>query len=437
MSPLKKWVLALFLGLALVVLISPGLIGHLAERSVDESIRAGTVENDDVVVSALRFNRGWFTTEGQHRIEFRDSGTTDGLRQLAGLPPDAPLPVLVITTRIDHGIIPVTSMNREDGSLTPGLGDAISTVQVEMPDGEIIDMPGVINSSIGLTGSMRSTYELPAGTFTENDEGFRWSDGELSVETDPSTYRISFDAALDELEILGGANPVRLEGLDVEGEQAPSGFGFVLGEVSARVDSVVAAGPPVGPIQTNGSGRIDDGRLAFDFSLDLSAVETGMGGQANTVVDMSASGIDPAAFGRLLRRYQAVGGDVGNPDALAAALDPELRALAGGGFMFNIERLDIALPDGTLEATVEVTVAENDAAAGSWSSLLLATEATADVRIPDALMTTLVQLNPEAGAAVGMGYLKADGDAYITEIRYAKGILTINGAPMTIPMPGP
>ncbi len=434
---MKKWVLALFLGLALVVLISPGLIGHFAERSVDESIRAGTVESDDVVVSALKFNRGWFTTEGQHRIEFRDSGTTDKLRQLAGLPPDAPLPVLVITTRIDHGIIPVTSMNREDGSLAPGLGDAISTVQVEMPDGDVIDVPGVINSSIGLTGAMRSSYELPAGTFTDDGQGVRWSDGKLGVETDPSNSRIRFDAALDELEVLGGATPVRLEGLDVEGEQAPSGFGFALGEVSARIDSIVAAGPPVGPIRTRGSGRIDEGRLALDFSLDLTAEETGMGGQANTVIDMSASGIDPVAFGRLLRRYQAVADDVGNPDALAAALDPELRALAGGGFVFDVERLDIELPDGRLEATVEVAVGENDAAAGSWSSLLLATEATADVRIPEALMTTLVQLNPEAGAAVGMGYLKPDGGAYITEIRYAKGILTINGAPMTIPLPGP
>lgn len=435
-SRVKKWVVALFLGLALVVLISPGLIGHFAEKSVDESIRSGTVESEDVMVSALNFERGWFTTEGQHRVEFKDSGATDRFRQLIGLPPDAPLPVLVVSTRIDHGIFPVASMSREDGSLAPGLGDAISTIRVEMPDGESIDLPGVINSSIGLTGSMRSTYELPAGTYAENSEGVRWSDGQLTVETHPSNPRIRFDAALDELEVLGGGTPVRLEGLDVAGEQAPSGFGFALGEVSARIGSIVAAGPPVGPIETSASGRIDDGRLAIDFSLDMSS-EALSAGRANTVIDLHATGIDPVAFGRLLRRYQALAEDVGNPDALVRALDPELRQLAAGGFVLDLERLDVALPDGTLEAAVEVTVAENDADAGSWSSLLLATEATADVRVPEPLMTTLVQLNPEAGAAVGMGYLKADGDAYVTEIRYARGILTINGAPMTIPLPAP
>ena len=87
---MKKWVVALFLGLALVVLISPGLIGHFAERTVDESIRSGTVESDDVVVSALNFDRGWFTTEGQHRIEFKDGATTERARELMGMPPDAP-----------------------------------------------------------------------------------------------------------------------------------------------------------------------------------------------------------------------------------------------------------------------------------------------------------------------------------------------------------
>ncbi len=50
-------------------------------------------------------------------------------------------------------------------------------------------------------------------------------------------------------------------------------------------------------------------------------------------------------------------------------------------------------------------------------------------------MDTIIALNPEAGALVGMGYLKPDGDDFVTEIRYAKGILTINGAPMTIPLP--
>ena len=433
---MKKWVVALFLGLALVVLISPGLIGHFAERTVDESIRSGTVESDDVVVSALNFDRGWFTTEGQHRIEFKDGATTERARELMGMPLDAPLPVLIVTTRIDHGIFPVASMGREDGSLAPGLGDAISTIQVEMPDGELLDLPGVVNSSIGLTGSMQSTYELPGGSWSDNGEGIRWGDGQITLETHPSNPRIRFDAALDELEVLGGASPVLLAGFDIEGEQAPSGYGYALGEVSASIDSIIASGPPVGPVKTRGRGRIEDGQLTIDFSLDMSSEAPSMG-RADTVIDLSATGFDPQAVGRLLRRYQALADSAPSPDALAMALDPELRSLAAGGFDLDLRRLAVALPAGTVEAVVDVNVGENEADTGSWSALLLATEATADLRIPEPLMTMLIQLNPEAGAAVGMGYLKADGGDYVTEIRYAKGILTINDAPMTIPLPAP
>jgi hypothetical protein len=42
--------------------------------------------------------------------------------------------------------------------------------------------------------------------------------------------------------------------------------------------------------------------------------------------------------------------------------------------------------------------------------------------------------NPDAGAIVGMGYLRKKGDVYEMHAAYAKGLLTINGAPMPIPL---
>ena len=43
-------------------------------------------------------------------------------------------------------------------------------------------------------------------------------------------------------------------------------------------------------------------------------------------------------------------------------------------------------------------------------------------------------MNPDAGAIIGMGYLRRNGDVYEMHAEYAKGLLTINGAPMPIPM---
>ena len=43
-------------------------------------------------------------------------------------------------------------------------------------------------------------------------------------------------------------------------------------------------------------------------------------------------------------------------------------------------------------------------------------------------------MNPQTGAIIGMGYLKKDGDFYIMDADLEKGLLTINGAPIPIPM---
>jgi hypothetical protein len=44
--------------------------------------------------------------------------------------------------------------------------------------------------------------------------------------------------------------------------------------------------------------------------------------------------------------------------------------------------------------------------------------------------------NPESAALIAMGILKKDGASYIVNARYEKGLLTVNGAPMPIPLPG-
>ncbi len=431
--PMKKWVIFLFIGLALIVLISPGLIGNLAERSVDENLRVGTIDTEDLVVSALAFDRGWFTTEGRHRLELKEGSLAEQYRDFFSMPADAPLPVLIINTRIDHGLFPVASMSREDGSLAPGLGDAVSTLQLEMPDGEIVDVPGAINSSIGLTGTMRSVYELPAGAFDDAGEGIRWGAGRIEVETHPANGRIRFDAELESMDMLDGGGPFQLSGLSVKGFQLPSSFGFPLGKMTARIDTVSSDGFAAGPYVVSGGGRIDDDLLALDFSIDVSSVSA-LAGEADARIRLEASGVDPDAFGKLVRRYRIVRDQAGDSNELFKLLETELGALAAHGLAVNVRQLELGFPDGALQASAEIDVAGNDASVGSWSPLVLATNGSATIRVPATLMDMFVAMNPEVGAAIGMGYFRQDGDAFVTDIRYAKGILTINDAPMAIPL---
>jgi uncharacterized protein YdgA (DUF945 family) len=430
----KRWVILLLVSLALVVLISPGLIGQFAERSVDRNIRKGTVENEAVIVDALAFDRGWFVTEGRHRIEIKDSPLANRLRALASLPPGYPLPVITVTTRIDHGVIPVASMNRDHGSLMPGLGDAVSTLSLDMPDGETIELPGAVNTRIGLTGTTRSTYAVPAGELGEDGNGIRWGDGEVRLDVYPASNRVDIRAALRSLALFGGDRPLDLTDFDFEGTFEPGAYGFALGDIAVSVAAINTGDLVHGPVSASGKSRILDDRLDMEFSLDLD-VDTPGSGPAETGIELDIRQVDPQAFGRLLQRYRAVSSNVGDPVSALPLLEPELQALLSQGLALDVHQLELALPDGAMKATLSATIDENDAAAGNWSALLLATKANADIRAAEALMDRLVQLNPDAGALIGLGYVTPDGDDFITEIRYAKGILTINGAPMTIPLP--
>ncbi len=152
---MKKGLVVVLVLLAAVILVSPAIVGRMAEQSMDENLNWAAEESGSVRVTSESFERGWFSSEGRHRIEISD-GHLKGALTTAGAGTDD-LPALVVTTRIDHGLIPVTSMGREGGSLAPGLGSAISTMQVEVPGEEPVDIPGTIYSKIGLGGEPASS----------------------------------------------------------------------------------------------------------------------------------------------------------------------------------------------------------------------------------------------------------------------------------------
>jgi len=54
----KKGIVVLLIVIALVVLVSPGIIGRIAEESVDENLQWAADEHEQVVVPSARFDRG-------------------------------------------------------------------------------------------------------------------------------------------------------------------------------------------------------------------------------------------------------------------------------------------------------------------------------------------------------------------------------------------
>ncbi len=96
--------------------------------------------------------------------------------------------------------------------------------------------------------------------------------------------------------------------------------------------------------------------------------------------------------------------------------------------------LGFYLPMGTVTSKMLFEFSEEDPATFDWTTLLLSTEASIDLSIPDAIVQMMLQAEPNMAMAIGAGYLVKRGDAYELEARLKKGLLTVNGAP--IPLPG-
>ena len=155
---MKRWLLALLVLAAVIVFVSPGIVGHLAERQMQQNAEWANQENADVALTTESFDRGWFSSVGRHRLSL--SGTDLAAKMGTAVGDEAPS--IIFDTRVDHGILPFTSLSGDAGSLKPGLARTVSTMQLDPGDGELVPLPGKIFSEIGLSGEVRSVGQTDA-----------------------------------------------------------------------------------------------------------------------------------------------------------------------------------------------------------------------------------------------------------------------------------
>ncbi len=405
---------------------------------MDENLNWAATESGEVMVTSENFTRGWFSSEGQHRIELQEGELLTALQALAGPMSAAELPVLIINTHLDHGLIPVTSMSRDRGSLAPGLGSAISTLRVEFPDGEIVEVPGTIYSKVALDGSLLSNYVLEAGSRNEDGVVASWGPVDVEVETDPSSGEVVYDGTIGALAFETGSDSMSLGSLTFKGRKQPTQYGLSVGNLSMQAGEFQTgrAGMRVGGFNdmgVEGSTRIDAGDVFGDATMRMTLRDLPRFGEMSIDLAMTLAGADAAALGRVQEGLEDLEGSV-DPMAMYATVEQDLKALFASGFEFNVEQLNLALPQGTVRSQVRFSFGEADPAAFEWTSLLLSTTAKLDLAIPAELVETYAQGNPQAAMAIGGGYLVKRGDDYVTEAELKKGLLTVNGAPIPIPL---
>ena len=434
---MKKGIVALLVLLALVVIVSPAIMGRLAEKSVDENLNWAAAESGDLVVTSEAFDRGWFSSEGQHRVEIKEGNLKAMLTTMGKPVYGDEMPVLLINTHLDHGLIPVSSMSREKGSLSPGLGSAVSTLSIEFGDGETIDIPGKIFSKVGLGGELQSSYVLEAGSSAQDGGEASWGPTEIDITTNPSSGDVSFAGNIGTLSFTDGADSLAIDGLVFSGRQSPTKFGIPIGDLKLELDtmSVSSGGAQAGGLKhmsVDGTTTLDDGRLSGRTLLEMESQSIPQFGEFSVVADISLDGADARAVGALQQALEAQGTNP-DPGQLFATVEDDLKRLLAAGFEMRLDQFDVTLPMGTVKTKLDISIPEEDAATFEWTSLMIGPEASADISVPEALIDMALQMSPEAGAVVAMGFLQKNGDVYEMQAEYEKGLLTINGAPIPIP----
>jgi len=420
----KKGFVALLVALAVVVLVSPGIIGRLAEQSVDENLDWAGNGGGEVLVTSTGFDRGWFTSAGQHRIELTAVGA---------------LPALIIDTRLDHGLIPVSSMNREHGSLMPELGSAVSTLSVELADGTAIPVPATIFSNIGLNGGLKSRFTLePEGVDIE-DSRVDWGGAEFLFATNPGAGSVSVVGALDSLAVESEQETAIVGKIDVDVELTASGFGLMVGPAKIELESFAIIGGDrtvtAGPMSIDSAASIDGGRLDARLNFHADNIPVPLGGLGSMHLAARLENVDAAALGDLKRNIEAMQAS-GIYSASDSRLEKSLMRLLSSGLKLHFDQIDVSLPMGQITSRFSAVVDKSGDDNYTWTSALLALDASADISLPVALVDTATQANPDLLAAIGMGFLRKKGGFYTMQADFKQGLLTVNGAPMPIPLPG-
>jgi uncharacterized protein YdgA (DUF945 family) len=435
----KKSLVALLVTLALIVLISPVIVGRLAEQSMDENLDWAANETRELVVTSQGFDRGWFSSEGQHRIELKGGQFRDILQAYTGAADVDDIPALIIDTHLDHGLIPVASMSRDKGSLLPGLGSAISTLHVEVAEGEVLELPGTIYSTVGLTGELRSNYVLEAGSFKQDDATGYWGTTDIVVTTNPSSGAVGFEGDIESLAVDTLQETVEIKKIRFSGKQSPTPFGFRAGPASFSFESIDYGsnmpGDVIGPLTFTSTVRVDGDRLDAHVALLLKNTPLADMGTAGIAAELRIENADGRAISNIKRAVESMQGGA-NSGALLTGMETDAKRLLASGVSLHIDQLDISLPQGLLTMEFNFEHPETDLDQFSWISALLVMDASASISVPVELMDLITTMNPQAHAAIAMGYLRRKGDVYAMEASFENGLLTVNGAPMPLPIPG-
>lgn len=436
---MKKWIVALLVLAAVLLLVAPGIVGRLAEQQVLENASWADQTNARFSVTTERFDRGWFSSAGRHRITLQGGKLRRSLAAMAGVE----LPSIIVETRIDHGIVPFTSLSGDDGSLRPVLARTVSTLQLDAGGGRLIPIPGKLVSEIGLSGTTTGHYVLPAGSFEDDGLTLQWAGADIGFLLNTAQASSSATGTIHPFSATSATEAAEFGAVSFSAQQSRTKFGFSVGKLLLEMDrftvrrqSGVSAG--VGKVRLETDVSLLDDRVNGRTRMRLEALLIPGVGEADLQLQLLANRLDAASLGRIAAALDAAQSAAGQaPDDLYSLIEADLQRFLSAGMELRFDQLDLSLPQGDVRSTfsLELPAADPDEPF-SWAGTVLAMDAAMQLTVPAALIELAQAVNPQAGALVQMGLLKLNGENYEMQAQFARGLLSINGMPMPIPLPG-
>ncbi len=440
---MNRWFIAALITLALVFLVSPAIVGRLAERSVEENLNFAAGKSDEIVITTESFERGWFTSEGRHRIELGAGEIRSTIE--GGLTDRQDIPSLIIDTHIDHGPLPITAISRDYGSLKPGLASTVSTMKLDPGNGQLIDLPGNIVSNVALTGQTTSRFLLEAGSRDLENVAIAWQGADIVLQTNPDSGSVSVKGATQPFSVYYEGTSIEFGDIVIVGEQRRSSYGFKVGNIQLEmgpvdIDAVDGVEGSIGSVTMLTSNEIDGDRVNSMLNLEILDVKAPVVGYSELVMNFVLNGVDAQSFQNISQAMKTTQPSADENDLLAGLypeIEADLQKILVAGAELRLDRFEFTLPSGKLTSKLRFDIAPSKPdVAFSWPAVLLALNASADIRMPAALFDTVAAANPDIETLVAMGIFKQDGDFFEMRAKYAKGLLTVNGAPLPIPLQG-
>jgi uncharacterized protein YdgA (DUF945 family) len=434
---MKRWIVVLLVLLAVVILLSPAIVGRLAENNIEQNIEWAESDSPGVSIKTESFERGWLTSEGRHRVVLDGGQFREVAASYAEATGNPELPSLIIDTHLDHGPLPA-------GSMSPGLAETVSTFMIDPGNGEPFEIPGALTSRVGLNGASHSRLLLEPGSFDHETTTFEWQGADMTVDTNPSTATISVDGEIKAWKVAASDMVADFSAISITADQYRSDFGFNVGSVEMNMGpiSLVEDGAELSieSLSLSAESSINDDRMDGHSVVVIDTVNIPTVGTIDIAMDMAMERVDAASIaviGKAIQEAQSAP----DPEAALANLYPDIQeeteTLFHKGFSVRMDKFDVALAQGVVSTKFNLDVPESAADTDfSWSTVLLTMSASIDLRIPGTIFEMAAMMNDQAGSLVAMGVLVPDGEDFVMDAEYAQGLINVNGVPLPVPIPG-